>query len=357
MELQSVCRAISIPTLGLPHHRLSLSHHQIVFACQFGLRARGLRHGIASKTNWTPGLKSFVKEPRLNRGAILCASSSSSGSKLESHGKENSGLGIRRLDGVEPFRGKSGSVSFVGLTHQLVEEAKLVSAPFNEDKGSFLWLLAPVALISSLILPQFFLSNVIEAFLVDVTLVEIVTSLSFEVLFYIGLAIFLSVTDYVQRPYLQFSAKRWGLITGLRGYLTSAFFSMGFKVVAPLFAVYVTWPMVGLPALVAVVPFLLGCFAQFAFETRLDKRGSSSWPLVPIIFEVYRLYQLTKAAHYIEKLMFSMKDLPTSPEVLEKGGALFAMIVTFQIVGVICLWSLMTFLVRLFPSRPVADKY
>lgn len=109
----------------------------------------------------------------MNRGAILCASNSSSDSKLESRGKENSGLGIRRLDGVEPFRGKSGSVSFVGLTHQLVEEAKLVSAPFNEDKGSFLWLLAPVALISSLILPQFFLSNVIENFLVDVTLVGI----------------------------------------------------------------------------------------------------------------------------------------------------------------------------------------
>lgn len=112
------------------------------------------------------------------------------------------------------------------------------------------------------------------------------TSLSFEVLFYIGLATFLSVTDYVQRPYLQFSAKRWGLITGLRGYLTSAFFTMGFKVVAPLFAVYVTWPTVGLPALVSVAPFLIGCFAQFIFEKRLDKRGSSSWPLVPIIFEV-----------------------------------------------------------------------
>lgn len=105
-------------------------------------------------------------------------------------------------------------------------------------------------------------------------------------MFYVGLAIFLRITDRVQRPYLQFSPKRWGLITGLRGYLTSAFFTTGLKVVAPLFAVYITWPVLRLPALVAVLPFLVGCAAQLAFETNLDKRGSSCWPLIPIIFEV-----------------------------------------------------------------------
>lgn len=118
---------------------------------------------------------------------------------------------------------------------------------------------------------------------------EIVTSLLFEILFYIGIATFLLVTDRVQRPYLQFSSKRWGLITGLRGYLTCAFCTMGFKVIAPLFAVYVTWPMIGLPGLVAVVPFLMGFVAQLAFEKYLDKSGSSCWPLIPIIFEVHGL--------------------------------------------------------------------
>ena len=61
---------------------------------------------------------------------------------------------------------------------------------------------------------------------------------------------------------------------------------MGLKVIAPLLAVYVTWPAIGLPALVAVAPFLAGCAAQFVFEALLDKRGSSCWPLVPIVFEV-----------------------------------------------------------------------
>lgn len=122
-----------------------------------------------------PGLKSFVNESSilsLNRGAIKCASNSSD-AKLEFSGGENSNVPFRRVDGVEPFRGKSGSISFHGLTHQLVEEGKLVSAPFDEVKGSFLWFFAPAALISSLLLPQFFIGNAIEAFLKDEIIIGI----------------------------------------------------------------------------------------------------------------------------------------------------------------------------------------
>lgn len=86
-------------------------------------------------------------------------------------GREKSGVPTSSFHGREPFRGKSGSVSFYGLTHQSVEEGKLVSAPFSEDNGSYLWVLGPVALISSLIFPQFFFANAIEAFLKDGVLV------------------------------------------------------------------------------------------------------------------------------------------------------------------------------------------
>ncbi|CAI9763685.1 unnamed protein product [Fraxinus pennsylvanica] len=65
----------------------------------------------------------------------------------------------------EPFRGKSGSVSFGNITHHSVEESQLVSAPFKENSGSLLWVLAPVALISSLVVPQFFVVNAVEDFL------------------------------------------------------------------------------------------------------------------------------------------------------------------------------------------------
>ncbi|KAL4282508.1 hypothetical protein GQ457_16G014020 [Hibiscus cannabinus] len=354
MELQSLCLAAHLPIFKFPNHR--------PFRFQSNLKAPathvGLRTGNAglrgvSKWCLMPEVKMLNKEFRLwrlNKGMIVCAYGSEPNSNLKPSGKEKSG-------GVEPFRGKSGSVSFHGLTHQLVEESKLMSAPFQEEKGSLLWALAPIALISSLIVPQFFLGNAIEAFFKDETLIEVVSSFSFEVMFYIGLGMFLLVTDHVQRPYLQFSAKRWGLITGLRGYLTSSFLSTGFKVIAPLVVVYVTWPVLGFPALVAVAPFLAGCAVQFAFEMTLEKRQSSCWPLVPIIFEVYRLYQLTRATQFIQHFLLLMKDSPRTPEMFERGGALIGMIGTFQALAVVCLWSLMTFLLRLFPSRPVSENY
>ncbi|XP_020591791.1 uncharacterized protein LOC110032484 [Phalaenopsis equestris] len=270
--------------------------------------------------------------------------------------------GTRRLESSErisldPFRGKSGCVSFCGLSYQLLDARNLVSSPFEDGKGSMIWVVAPVALISSLLLPQFFLNNAIEAFVKNEVFTDIVTFFSSEVIFYIGLGVFLSITDLVQRPYINFSPRQWSLITGLKGYLSSAFFTMGVKVVAPVLAVYVVWPVIPLPAVISVAPFLLGCAAQFAFELHLDKRQSSCWPVLPIIFEVYRLYQLSRGAYFLEKLMFSMKGAKMTPKVIERGNALVSLVVLFQVLAVVCLWSLTTFLLRLFPSRPVAENY
>lgn len=47
---------------------------------------------------------------------------------------------------------------------------------------------------------------------------------------YIGLTTFLVVTECVQRSYVQLSPHRWGLITGLKGYMVSANSKMGLKV-------------------------------------------------------------------------------------------------------------------------------
>ncbi|XP_057975506.1 uncharacterized protein LOC131162909 [Malania oleifera] len=356
MELQFGSCWLRSPKMRLSNN--PFFSHQIACASKDGWRDRRCRYVGASRVHWMVGFKMEQKESLvggLNR--VVFASNSNQEAKLKSTGREIASIPVRKFDEVEPFHGKSGSVSFHGLTYQSMEEGKLVSAPFKEGMSSLLWILAPVALISSLVLPPFFLGNAVDAVLKDEVIAEIFASFSSEMMFYIGLAAFLLVTEHVQRPYLEFSAKRWGLITGLKGYLTSAFLTMGLKVFAPLFAVFVTWPVLGLPALVAVAPFLVGCATQFAFETFLDKHGSSCWPLVPIIFEVYRLYQLSKATHFIERLLFAMKGAPITPELLDRNGALVAMVVTFQALGVICLWSLMTFLMRLFPSRPVAEKY
>ncbi|KAK4751417.1 hypothetical protein SAY87_004899 [Trapa incisa] len=363
MEMQCVCRGLSVPEVRFLGHKRPI-YLQPVSMSSTSLKIQmvpGKRSTLTSCLRSSSRQmfdQSILRPLKSGRSITISASSSESvGSVGISGGKGSSDVQILRNCDVEPFRGKSGSVSFYGLSHLSVEEGKLESAPFFEAKGSYLWLLAPVSLISSLILPQFFISNVVEAFVKNDTVVETVTSFFFEAIFYAGLATFLLITNHIQKPFLQFSTKRWGLITGLRGYLNSVFLTMGFKVVIPPFMVYITWPVVGVPAFVAVAPFMIGCVAQLIFEKILDRNQSSCWPVLPIIFEVYRLYQLTKAAHYIERLMFAMRDLPSTPELLDKSGALVAMIVSFQVLGLLCLWSLVTFLLRLFPSRPVSENY
>lgn len=353
MNLQSAC--------SLLHHEASIpkfSQFQLHSVSVSSLVRKNHDRSYVRLDKRTPlvqnGLK-FISS--LKRGLIVYASNSSPPGKLNYDGRESRDVSLIASNGSEPFRGKSGSVSFQGITHQMVEESKLVSAPFEEKSGSFLWVLAPVALISSLVLPQFFIAVAVDDLIKNATFAEIVSSFFSEVMFYIGLAIYLRVTDHVQKPYLQFSAKRWSLITGLKGYITSAFFIMGFKTFAPLFALYVTWPALGLPGLVAVAPFLVGCLVQYLFERFLDRHGSSSWPLVPIIFEVYRIYQLTRSVHFVEKLMFAMSGAPVTPNLFDRNGALVALVVTFQVLGITCLWSLLTFLQRLFPSRPVSENY
>lgn len=135
---------------------------------------------------------------------------------------------------------------------------------------------------------------------------ELIDSFTSDTMFYIGLSTFLKITDQIQKPYLQFSPKRWGLITGLRGYLTSAYFTTGFKITVPVFALWSTWALLGLPALISVVPFLTSFAIQLLFETRLEKSNSSSWPLVPLIFEVKIFFNSLIALCWLQHLCFDI---------------------------------------------------
>ncbi|KAM0951532.1 hypothetical protein DsansV1_C03g0026571 [Dioscorea sansibarensis] len=343
MKLQSVCTCHSCPPVSLR---------------SFDPR----RNGVVLILKSSNSSIRFSIKGRRRRGSTVAYLPNSNASNpipdlKTSNGVPSPETSPRPMVGMEPLRGKPGYVSFSGLSYQMLEESELVSSPFKDNGRSFMWVAGPVALISSLLLPQLFLSNAIEALLQDPILAEIVTSLSSEVIFYSGLATFLSVTNHVQQPYLEYSSKRWSLITGLRGYLSSAFFTMGLKVFAPLFAVLCFWPPLGLASVIAVAPFLLGCAVQYGFEMYLEQRRSSCWPLLPIIFEVYRLYQLNKGAHFLERLLFSMRNAAMTPAMVETSGALLSMVMVLQLLGIVCLWSLTTFLLRLFPSRPVAENY
>lgn len=357
MALQSLCCSFLSPKImpSFPRHTHTVGTSAVIRQDQSS------QHANAAKPCPLSGLKWVYKDSLLPKvkgfSRIRASSSENSNAKLGAPPKSSTGVPVRKFDGVEPFRGKAGSISFYGLTYNSVEESKLVSSPFQRGGGSVLWVLAPLSLILSFTLPPLFISDAVNVLIKDGILAEIVAPLSCEAVFYAGIVAFVLITDWVQKPYLEFSTKRWGLITGLKGHLTTLFFSMGLKVVAPVIITIATWPILGMQAFTAVAPLLFGFLAQFALESFVDKRESSCWPVVPIIFEVYRLYQLTKAAQFVEKLMFVVQGAPNTPQVVARSSALVAMLATFQAVGVVCLWSLLTFLLRLFPSRPVSQKY
>ncbi|GAB2291344.1 hypothetical protein Dimus_025602 [Dionaea muscipula] len=350
MELPSVCGSSRSPGFELSNFGFYLSPSNEARrpqSCRLRNPAKssvtGLRCG--NKESLVPKLRKTIATHASDRDHILPASESTDARVPKYYDL-----------GFEPFRGKSGSVSFHGLTYQSVEESQLISSPFKLDDGSFLWLVAPAALISALLLPPPFITYVVETTINNEAVAELVACLSADAFFYAGVAAFLLITDLVQRPYLQFSAKRWSLITGLNGYLTAFYLVASLKVIASLLFLS-TWPVLSLQSLVPAVPFLVSILAQIAFEIFVDKRGLSCWPLVPIIFEGYRLCQLSRASSYIKRLMFEMQNLPVTPELGPKSDALVAVFVSTQVLGIICLWSLLLFLLRLFPSRPVSENY
>ncbi|KAE8718159.1 hypothetical protein F3Y22_tig00110017pilonHSYRG00088 [Hibiscus syriacus] len=253
MELQSVCFGFRVPKFShrfsyQPSRKLTLiSNDQNLKAPVSNIIRRRGNVGLGDASKW------YLRLWRMSRwGIIACASGSDQNYCLNHTGTE---------------REKSGVT--------LVEESTLKSAPLQEGKGSFLWVLGPIALISSLILPEFF-SYAIEAFFKDETLA----------------------------PYLQFSPKRWGLITGLRGYLSSYLVATGLKVVTPLVAAFVTWPVFGFELCFENRTGSAGCAAQHVLETILDKCQSSCWPRVPIIFEIVSVdqsYSIHSELHVLDE--------------------------------------------------------
>ncbi|CAN1126774.1 hypothetical protein LINPERHAP2_LOCUS3628, partial [Linum perenne] len=363
MELQSACGGrvpISILRFTTPSH----SSYRIGSSVQFGARLG--RAGLGSLTN--SGSKGVLRRfglLSLKRDFGIRASSiSKSNDAVGIDLKPSEKKGSVRADtdclfyGDGAVGGNSGSVSFCGLNHQNVEEWRLVSANLKADSvPSFLWTLGPVVLISSIIVPHFFLDNAIDRLVRDVVLAEIVKGLSFETVFYIGLSIFLGITNRIQKPYMKHSSKWWGRITGPSFFSTVGSTAKVLQILVPILVIGFAWPNVGLPAAVAVIPYLAGWFAQVLFELNMSRPGSSCQPLVPIIFEVYRIYQLTHAAYFVEKLLFTLRKLPESPELMQKGRALVSMVLVFQMLAVVGFWALITYLMTLLPTTPVAGYH
>jgi hypothetical protein len=78
--------------------------------------------------------------------------------------------------------------------------------------------------------------------------------------------------------------------------------------------------------------------------------------LLPI-FQVYRLHQLNRAAQLVTALTFSVRATEATKQNLAIMNSLGALLTVLQILGVICVWSLSSFLMRFLPSSDIPDPW
>ncbi|GMP81155.1 hypothetical protein CsSME_00035958 [Camellia sinensis var. sinensis] len=121
MELQSACCRLHAPNIRLSSNQRSLSSQTVspsfsvcseTSRSHVGFKDRRLWLQNAYKFNLLGGLKRTRRDSSgwsFSKGGIV----------LNFSGKDVTKLRVNGVDEPEPFRGKSGSVSFHGLTHQL----------------------------------------------------------------------------------------------------------------------------------------------------------------------------------------------------------------------------------------------
>ncbi|KAI5407119.1 hypothetical protein KIW84_053393 [Lathyrus oleraceus] len=110
------------------------------------------------------------------------------------------------------------------------------------------------------------------------------------------------------------------------------------------------WPWTGPAASATLAPYLVGIVVQFAFEQYAKYRKSPSWSAIPLLFQVYRLHQLNRAAQLVTALSFTVRGAELTPHNMAINSSLSTLLNVLQFLGVICIWSLSSFLMRFIPS-------
>lgn len=244
--------------------------------------------------------------------------------------------------------GKSGFISFYGDTSENLIGARN-NASAEERQFPFIGHLGPAVLVSSAILPPLFLRRIFEAVLPDSLWADFLIILFTEAFFYAGVAVFIQLTNNLHRAFQKFTSREWSLINKLFWYRGPSVTNLLLNVSMPLVCTAIVWKWAGLAALAAFAPYLAGLVIQFTFERYAANKRTSTWPIVPIIFEVYRLHQLNRAAQLVTSLIFSIEG---SDATLAMNRSLHTILDVTQVLGIFCIWSLADFLMKLFPSHP-----
>ncbi|KAG6513852.1 hypothetical protein ZIOFF_024189 [Zingiber officinale] len=164
-------------------------------------------------------------------------------------------------------------------------------------------------------------NEILSTFFEDSLFTDFLILFFTEALFYSGVAIFVMLID-----------------------VTSAM-----PLIIPLLTMGLVWPWTGPAASAILAPYLVGVVVQFSFEQYASRKKSPALPVIPMIFHIYRLHQLNRAAQLVSALSLSVRGTELTSQTTTISNSLGVLFTVLQILGIICIWSLSSFLMRFLP--------
>ncbi|KAL1203954.1 hypothetical protein V5N11_011798 [Cardamine amara subsp. amara] len=244
------------------------------------------------------------------------------------------------------YNGNDGKPGFVSFYSPRSKTEDIIVPPEAQSTlGRLLWLIGPAVLVSSFILPPIYLRRIVSAVFEDSLLTDFLILFFTEALFYCGVAAFLLIIDRSRKSSGKVPQNRTN--PSQLGQRISSVATLVLSLMIPMVTMGFVWPWTGPAASATLAPYLVGIVVQFAFEQYARYRNSPSSPGIPIIFQVYRLHQLNRAAQLVTALSFTIKGAESTVNNLAIKQSLGTLLNVIQVLGVISIWSISSFLMWL----------
>ncbi|KAF7806064.1 putative transmembrane protein [Senna tora] len=245
--------------------------------------------------------------------------------------------------------GKPGLISFYNRPYR--RNSEMPKSNTERSQNSILWFMGPAVLVASFIFPSLYLRRLLSVIFEDSLLTDFLILFFTEAIFYSGVAVFLCLLDHLRRPVqLDTAANDIDIQTPQLGQRISSVATLVLSLIIPMVTMGLVWPWTGPAASATLAPYLVGIVVQFAFEQYAKYRKSPSRSAIPFVFQVYRLHQLNRAAQLVTALSFTVRGAEMTSHNLAINSSLGTLLNVLQFLGVICIWSLSSYIMRFIPS-------
>ncbi|WVZ20723.1 hypothetical protein V8G54_008045 [Vigna mungo] len=189
-------------------------------------------------------------------------------------------------------------------------------------------------LVASFIFPSLYLRKVLSIIFEDSLLTDFLILFFTEAIFYCGVAVFLFLLDHLRRPMLLDTATNNSDTPPPQlGQRVSSVATLVLSLVIPMVTMGFVWPWTGPAASATLAPYLVGIVVQFAFEQYARYRKSPSRSAIPLIFQVYRLHQLNRAAQLVTALSFTVRGAEMTSHNMAINNSLGTLLNVLQFLG------------------------